>query len=185
MRRRILSLLLVFALVLGMVPVSAFAADAPFTVTVDDAEITAIKESTLTWVDMYMGTETEVTCYTVTVPEGSTEATLQFEEEKQWSYYDSTGSYIGEGETSWTAATSHKVAIADTNGDGVLNLIDVLRTIKFSVGMEQIGFDFVHVDMNTDYKITAVDVLLLLKKAIYYQPPVVEEETAPPAEEVQ
>lgn len=129
MRKRLLSLLLVFVLVLGMLPASAYAADVPFTVTVNGTEITDIVVSTLEWNDL--------TCYTVTVPEGSTEATLKFEEKKQWSYYDSNGTYLGAGDTSWTADTSHTVAIADQYGpdpnggydtstpDGVLDGISV------------------------------------------------------------
>lgn len=137
MRRRLLSLLLVFVLVLGMLPVAAFAAEVPFTVTVNGTEVTDITETTLTWEDMYGGDPSEVTCYTVTVPEGSTEATLNFTEEMQWSYYDSNGTYLGDGDTSWTADTSHTVAIADQYGpdptggydtstpDGVLDGISV------------------------------------------------------------
>ena len=129
MRKRLHSLLLVFVLVLGMLPASAYAADVPFTVTVNGTEITDIVVSTLEWKDL--------TCYTVTVPEGSTEATLKFEEKKQWSYYDSNGTYLGAGDTSWTADTSHTVAIADQYGpdptggydtstpDGVLDGISV------------------------------------------------------------
>ena len=116
MRRRLLSLLLVFVLVLGMLPVAAFAADVPFTVTVNGTEVTDITETTLTWESMYGGDPSEVTCYTVTVPEGSAEATLNFTEEMQWSYYDSNGTYLGAGDTSWTANTSHTVAIADQYG---------------------------------------------------------------------
>ena len=137
MRRRLLSLLLVFVLVLGMLPVAAFAAEVPFTVTVNGTEVTDITETTLTWESMYGGDPSEVTCYTVTVPEGSAEATLNFTEEMQWSYYDSNGTYLGDGDTSWTANTSHTVAIADQYGpdptggydtstpDGVLDGISV------------------------------------------------------------
>ena len=129
MRRRLLSLLLVFVLVLGMLPASAFADEVPFSVVVNGTEVTDITVSTLEW--------NGLTCYTVTVPEGSTEATLMFEEDKQWSYYDRNGTYLGSGETSWSAAPEHTVAIADQYGpdptggydtstpDGVLDGISV------------------------------------------------------------
>ncbi len=68
------------------------------------------------------------------------------------------------------------LTLGDTNLDGVINLIDALRTIKFSVGMEQSGFDYVHADMNTDNSITAIDVLMLLNEIFCHKPPVVEEE---------
>ena len=130
MRRRMLSLLLVFVLVLGMMPMSAFAADAPFTVTAGGAESTAITESTLSnWNDL--------TCYTVTVPEGTTEVTLQFDEDMQCCYYNAQGDFLGylsgyEMETSDT----HTVAVQDKYGppdaawdtstpDGVLDGVSV------------------------------------------------------------
>lgn len=130
MRRRLLSLLLVFVLVLGMVPVSAAAADVPFTVTADGAEITAITESTLSnWNDL--------TCYTVTVPEGTTEVTLQFEEDMQCCYYTAEGDFLGylSGYDMNTSDT-HIVAVQDKYGppdenwdtstpDGVLDGVSV------------------------------------------------------------
>ena len=125
MKKRLLSLLLVFVMVLGMLPISAFAASAPFVATVGGAEMTDITKSTLTWTDMYTGESADVTCYTVKVPKDSDEATLDFNEDKQWSYYDSTGAYVGDGPTSWTAAASHTVAIQDSNGDGELDGISV------------------------------------------------------------
>lgn len=125
MKRRLLSLLLAFVLVLGMLPASAFAIeDVPFTAVVDGSEMTDITEGILTWVD-WSGTASDVACYTVKVPQGAEEATLIFAEDKQWSYYDSQGNYIGEGDTSWTAATEHTVEIQDSNGDGELDGISV------------------------------------------------------------
>lgn len=125
MKRRLLSLLLAFVLVLGMLPASAFAIeDVPFTAVVDGSEMTDITEGILTWVD-WSGTASDVACYTVKVPQGAEGATLIFAEDKQWSYYDSQGTYIGDGDTSWTAATEHTVAIQDSNGDGELDGISV------------------------------------------------------------
>lgn len=131
MRRRLLSLLLVFVLVLGMLPVAAYASNAPFVATVGGTEMTDVEESTLTWTK-WDGSTMDVTCYTVVVPEGSGEAALGFEEEMQWTYYDSMGNYIGEGETSWTAAASHTVAIQDANGDGELDGISVQNPSTYS-----------------------------------------------------
>ncbi|MBR3756465.1 MAG: hypothetical protein IKK48_05070 [Firmicutes bacterium] len=126
-RSRIVALLMVFMMVFSMMPTMAFAApvdDAPFSVTVNGEGITNIDESTLTWESMWGGSS-EVICYTVTVPEDSTEAKLLFDGEKQWSYYDSKGTYIGAGPTSWTASTEHTVAIQDSNSDGDFDGISV------------------------------------------------------------
>ena len=100
-----------------------------FTVTVNDEEMTEISESILIWTGWGGG---EITCYTVTVPEDATEATLDFSEEKQWSYYDSKGNYVGDGETSWTPAKSHTVEIKDSNNDGELDGISVQRANEYS-----------------------------------------------------
>ena len=125
MKRRLLSLFLAFVLVLGMLPASAFAIEGvPFTAMVDGSEVTDISEGILTWVD-WSGSTSDVACYTVAVPQGAEEATLIFAEDKQWSYYDSQGTYIGDGDTSWTAATEHTVAIQDSNSDGELDGISV------------------------------------------------------------
>lgn len=104
--------------------------DAPlFTVTVNGEKMTEISESILIWTGWGGG---EITCYTVTVPEDATEATLDFSEEKQWSYYDSKGNYVGDGETSWTPAKSHTVEIKDSNNDGELDGISVQRVNEYS-----------------------------------------------------
>ena len=132
MKKRLLSLFLALCMVLGMLPAAAIASPAfPFTVTVGGKEMTEISEGTVAFSD-WTGSVCDVTCYTVQVPAGAVEATLTFEEEKQWSYYDSTGNYIGEGETSWTAATEHTVAVQDSNGDGELDGISVQIPNDFS-----------------------------------------------------
>ena len=131
MKKRVLSLILAFVMVLGMLPVGVFAAgEYPFAVAVDGEEMTDISESVLSW-SGWMG-DSEVTCYTVKVPEDAAEATLTFEEDKQWSYYDSTGNYVGEGDTSWSAASEHTVAIQDSNGDGELDGISVQIPNEYS-----------------------------------------------------
>ncbi|MBR6798996.1 MAG: hypothetical protein IKM63_02885 [Firmicutes bacterium] len=126
-KSKLLAMLMTLMMVISMIPASAFAepidaSDAPFTATVDGTVITDIDESIITWTGWGGG---DYTCYTVTVPEGSEEATLVFEEEKEWSYYDSKGNYVGAGDTSWMSATEHKVAIQDSNSDGELDGISV------------------------------------------------------------
>ena len=74
------------------------------------------------------------------------------------------------GETTYVS----NLTLGDANFDGVINLIDVLRAMKFTVGTNMSGFDYVHVDMNTDNCIDVCDLLIILDKAIYYKP-VVEE----------
>ena len=102
----------------------------PFGVTVGGTAVTDIAQSTLSWAK-WDGTTADVTCYTVTVPQGSTEATLTFTEGKQWTYYTSTGVYIGQGDTSWTTSTTHTVAIQDSNGDGELDGVSVQKPDAF------------------------------------------------------
>ena len=103
----------------------------PFTVEVGGEEMSEIDERILAWVD-WSGNASDVICYTVKVPEDAGEATLYFDEEKQWTYYDSTGNYIGEGDTSWISATEHTVAIQDSNGDGELDGISVQNPATYS-----------------------------------------------------
>ncbi|MBR4020155.1 MAG: hypothetical protein IKI99_02480, partial [Firmicutes bacterium] len=125
---RVAALLMVFIMVFTMIPPMAFAGtseNVPFTATVNGETMTDVTESTLTWTDMYTSVSRDVTCYNVTVPEGATEATLNFQEEKQWSYYDSQGAYVGAGDTSWTSSIEHTVAITDSNSDGELDGISV------------------------------------------------------------
>ena len=62
------------------------------------------------------------------------------------------------------------LTVGDTNFDCVINLIDVLRVIKFTVGAELSDFDFVHADMNQDFRISAIDILLTVREALNYTP---------------
>lgn len=64
----------------------------------------------------------------------------------------------------------------DTNFDGIINLIDVLKTMKFTVGISMSGFDYVHSDMNVDNNIDVVDILMILNEALCYTAPVEEPE---------
>ena len=132
MKKRLLSLFLAACMVLGMLPVHAFAlTDVPFEVYVNDTALTGITEGTLSWTS-WDGSTSDVVSYTVPVPENAVEATLIFEEEKQWSYYDSQGNYVGDGDTSWTSLTEHTVAIQDSNNDGELDGISVQRPNAYS-----------------------------------------------------
>ena len=126
MKKRLLSLLLVFVMVLGMIPTSVFAVEGiPFTVTVGDEEVTEITEDVIQWPDFTMGGYTDLPIYTVVVPYEATEAALFFEKDMQWTYYATDGTYLGAGESSWTASTEHTVAVQDSNGDGELDAISV------------------------------------------------------------
>ena len=67
MKKRLLSALLAFVMVLGMIPTSVFAVEnVPFTVTVDGAEITEITEDVIQWPD-WSGMTTDLPLYTVAV----------------------------------------------------------------------------------------------------------------------
>lgn len=133
MKKRLLSLLLVFVMVLGMVPTSVFAVEnVPFTVTVDGTEMTEITEDVIAWPDFMMGGYTDLPIYTVVVPYEASEAVLTFEQDMQWTYYDTNGNYLGEGDTSWVSSMEHTVGIQDSNGDGALDAISVQDPDTFS-----------------------------------------------------
>ena len=120
MKKRLLSLLLTFAMVLGMIPTTSFAVDRmPFTAVVNGEEMTQIEESTLTWVD-WSGTPADVPCYMVTIPQNTEEVTLTFEEDKQVGYYSSFGEHLGyvNDDASMPADVTFVVPIQDSNNDG-------------------------------------------------------------------
>lgn len=125
MKKRLLSLLLALAMVLGMFPFSAFALeDVPFTATVDGEELTDIQEAVFPFLDWSFNPY-EQAGYIVTIPGAATEVTLEFEEEKNWTFYDFQGGYIGEGATSWENSASHTIPVQDFNGDGELDGVSV------------------------------------------------------------
>ena len=62
------------------------------------------------------------------------------------------------GETTYLS----NLTLGDANFDSEINLIDALRTMKFTVGIAQADFDYVHVDMNGDNRITVLDILYIL-----------------------
>ena len=101
-------------------------ATVPFAAAVNGTEITDIVEDTVTWTD-WSGTASDVTRYTVAVPQGTTEATLTFESDMQVAYYSSTGEWLAyvNDDASMTAATEHTIPLQDANGDGELDGISV------------------------------------------------------------
>ncbi len=125
MKKRLLSLLLVFVMVMGMIPTSVFAVEnVPFTVTIDGTEMTEITEDVIQWPD-WSGMPVDLPFYTVEVPFGATEADLVFDEDVNWTYYATNGDYIGNGDSSWDATTQHTIAIQDSNGDGEFDAVSV------------------------------------------------------------
>ena len=133
MKKRLLSALLALVMVLGMIPTSVFAVEnIPFTVTVDGAEVTQITEDVISWYDWQVFDYVDIPFYTVAVPFGATEATLSFDQDMQWTYYATDGTYLGEGESSWVATTEHTVQIQDTNGDGEFDGISVQDPSTYS-----------------------------------------------------
>ncbi len=98
----------------------------PFTVTVNGEEMTGIVTGEVNFVD-WSGETRTYTSYTVTVPQGATEAVLTFEEDKQCTYYAADGNFIGfvGGDSSMTPAAEHTVAMQDENGDGEIDGVSV------------------------------------------------------------
>ena len=130
--KRFLAMLLSFALLISMMPGSAAATESvPFSVVVGGESVTEITADTVTWID-WQGNGSDVTRYMVTVPQGATEATLNFDTEKQWTYYTSAGEYIAAGDTSWTSSATHTVAIQDSNNDSELDGISVQNPETYS-----------------------------------------------------
>ena len=128
--KRFWAMLLAVVMVIGMLPVSAFAsAGVPFGVSVGEVR----PAEDLVWVD-WMENEIYVPCYTVTLPEGTVSVTLTFDEEKQCCYYDASGNWIGYigGDDTMAAAAAHTVAVGDANGDGELDGISVQTPNSFA-----------------------------------------------------
>ena len=69
MRKRLLSLLLAFVLVLGMIPVAAFAEEIPFSVTLNDVALEIAENGTYTLEDYGV----ELPAYKITVPADAAE----------------------------------------------------------------------------------------------------------------
>ena len=122
MTKRFLALVLTVALVAGLFSGVFASASIPFSVSVGEAKAA----DDLVWLD-WMGNESTVPCYTVTVPEGTSSVTLTFEEAKQCGYYDAAGNFIDyiNGDFNMTAAAVHTVPIQDANSDGVLDGVSV------------------------------------------------------------
>ena len=143
MKKKLLALLLALAMVLGAAP--AFAADdgettvqvtsaqtetLPFTVFAGETELTdvAVRENAYVpyaWNGTDMAPSTPVKLYTVTVPEGTSEVTLNFEENRLVYNYLNGSTYLaGEYEDPYTGANNAAVKI-DCNEDGVADYIQV------------------------------------------------------------
>ena len=125
--KRFWVLLMAVVMILGLFPSGAFAsANVPFKAAVNDTAVSDITAGTLTWVDWSEATS-DITCYTVPVPQGSTEVALTFESEMQVAYYSSAGEWLAyvNDDASMPSATTHTVALRDGNGDGELDGISV------------------------------------------------------------
>lgn len=96
MKKKVLSLLLVLAMMLSLAPVGVLAeadpfGDNPFYTSV--GSITAVEKNGYTFTE-WDGTELKLDLYTVTVPFGTQSVTLNFKEERIAYGYDANGVYI-------------------------------------------------------------------------------------------
>lgn len=91
MKKKVLSLLLVLAMVLSLAPVGVLAETDPFYTSV--GSITAVEKNGYTFTE-WDGTELKLDLYTVTVPFGTQSVTLNFKEERIAYGYDANGVYI-------------------------------------------------------------------------------------------
>ena len=91
MKKKVLSLLLVLAMVLSLAPVGVLAETDPFYTSV--GSITAVEKNGYTFTE-WDGTELKLDLYTVTVPFGTQSVTLNFKEERIAYGYDANGVYV-------------------------------------------------------------------------------------------
>jgi len=133
MNKRIVSLLLVFVLLLGMTPVRAAEAEEealPFRAAVSGEELRAAAVVPEGYVPYeWNGTEmvpgAPITLYVVVVPEGTTEVSLVFEENRlAYNYKDGATYLAGEYADAFTGADSAVVPV-DADGDGLADYIQV------------------------------------------------------------
>ena len=128
--KRFWAMLLAMVMVLGILPSGAFAkASVPFTVSVGEAA----PADDLIWLD-WMGNESTVPCYTVTIPEGTASITLKFVAEMQCCYYDAAGNWIGyiDGDETMPATATPVIAIQDANSDGEIDGVSVQTPGSFA-----------------------------------------------------
>ena len=91
MKKKVLSLLLVLAMMLSLAPVGVLAEADPFYTSV--GSITAVEKNGYTFTE-WDGTELKLDLYTVTVPFGTQSVTLNFKEERIAYGYDANGVYV-------------------------------------------------------------------------------------------
>lgn len=121
MKKKVLSLLLVLAMVLSLAPVGVLAEVDPFCTSV--GSITAVEKNGYTFTE-WDGTELKLDLYTVTVPFGTQSVTLNFNEERIAYGYDANGVYVsscgstGDGSYADNGQTGQTSALvrADANG---------------------------------------------------------------------
>ena len=121
MKKKVLSLLLVLAMVLSLAPVGVLAEVDPFCTSV--GSITAVEKNGYTFTE-WDGTEIKLDLYTVTVPFGTQSVTLNFNEERIAYGYDENGVYVsscgstGDGSYADNGQTGQTSALvrADANG---------------------------------------------------------------------
>jgi len=142
MKKRILSLLIVIALIIGVCSISAFADQssavvAPFTTSV--GEITEKDANGYSYYDMvydpsnpdadsfgYIYPQKTSDLYTISVPYGTQEITLSFLEERIAYGYDSSGSYIN------SCAADANLGYANNGQTGEMNAIIRSLNIQFA-----------------------------------------------------
>lgn len=121
MKKKVLSLLLVLAMVLSLAPVGVLAETDPFYTSV--GSITAVEKNGYTFTE-WDGTELKLDLYTVTVPFGTQSVTLNFKEERIAYGYDANGVYVsscgstGDGSYADNGQTGQTAALvrADISG---------------------------------------------------------------------
>ncbi|MBP3485045.1 MAG: S-layer homology domain-containing protein [Oscillospiraceae bacterium] len=123
MKKKVLSLLLVLAMVLSLAPVGVLAGVDPFCTSV--GSITAVEKNGYTFTE-WDGTELKLDLYTVTVPFGTQSVTLNFNEERIAYGYDESGVYVsscgsaGDGSYADNGQTGQTAALVRADADGSL-----------------------------------------------------------------
>lgn len=128
MKKKVLSLLLVLAMMLSLAPVGVLAefdpfGDNPFYTSV--GSITAVEKNGYTFTE-WDGTELKLDLYTVTVPFGTQSVTLNFKEERIAYGYDANGVYIsscgstGDGSYADNGQTGQTAALVRADDSGKL-----------------------------------------------------------------
>ncbi|MGM9592646.1 MAG: S-layer homology domain-containing protein [Oscillospiraceae bacterium] len=123
MKKKVLSLLLVLAMVLSLAPVGVLAEADPFYTSV--GSITAVEKNGYTFTE-WDGTELKLDLYTVSVPFGTQSVTLNFNEERIAYGYDENGVYVsscgstGDGSYADNGQTGQTAALVRADDSGKL-----------------------------------------------------------------